>query len=57
MKRPSSANPWLRERPDMKRTYRALMAVATLAALLGVFALYLQPSFLFTLAQQVWSCF
>ena len=41
----------------MNRTYRALMAVATLAALLGVFALSLQPSFLFTLAQQVWSCF
>ena len=41
----------------MNRTHRVCMVVATLAALLGVFALYLQPSFLFTLAQQVWSCF
>jgi hypothetical protein len=31
--------------------------VVAIAVLLGVFALYLQPSFLFTLAQQVWSCF
>lgn len=27
------------------------------AALLGVFALYTRPEFLFTLASQVWSCF
>ena len=31
--------------------------VAALVLLLGVFSLYLQPNFLFTLAQQVWSCF
>ena len=30
---------------------------AALAALLGVFALYTQPGFLFTLANQVWACF
>lgn len=34
----------------------ALWTVA-LAALLGVFALYTRPEFLFTLANQVWSCF
>jgi len=28
-----------------------------LAALGGVFALYVQPSFLVTLVDQVWSCF
>ena len=28
-----------------------------LAALLLVFALYLQPEFMVTLAQQVWACF
>ena len=30
---------------------------AALAALLAVFALYLQPDFMVTLAQQVWACF
>jgi hypothetical protein len=30
---------------------------AALAALLGVFALYTRPDFLFTLANQVWACF
>ncbi|MES2363805.1 MAG: hypothetical protein V4646_18690 [Pseudomonadota bacterium] len=30
---------------------------AALAALLGVFALYTQPDFLVTLANQVWACF
>jgi hypothetical protein len=34
----------------------ALWTVA-IAALLGVFALYTRPEFLFTLANQVWSCF
>ena len=28
-----------------------------LAALLGIFALYTQPDFLITLANQVWACF
>ena len=30
---------------------------AALLVLLGVFALYLQPEFMVTLAQQVWACF
>ena len=41
----------------MTPTHRALAWGVAVAVLLGVFALYLQPSFLFTLAQQVWSCF
>jgi len=32
-------------------------ALAALAALLGVFALYTRPDFLLTLANQVWACF
>lgn len=34
----------------------ALYAVA-IAATLGVFALYLRPEFLLTLADQIWACF
>lgn len=34
----------------------ALYALA-IAAVLGVFALYLRPEFLLTLADQVWACF
>ena len=34
----------------------ALYGVA-LVILLAVFALYLQPDFMVTLAQQVWACF
>lgn len=30
---------------------------AVLAVLLAVFALYLQPEFMLTLADQVWACF
>jgi hypothetical protein len=30
---------------------------AATAALLGVFALYVQPDFLVVLADQVWACF
>jgi hypothetical protein len=41
----------------MSLPHRALAWIAALAVLLGVFTLYLQPEFLFTLAQQVWSCF
>jgi hypothetical protein len=41
----------------MSPLLRSLIWLAAVTALLGVFALYLQPSFLFTLAQQVWSCF
>jgi hypothetical protein len=29
----------------------------TIAATLGVFALYLRPEFLLTLADQIWACF
>ncbi len=41
----------------MKRLHRALLYAAVLGLLLGVFALYLQPDFLRTLADQVWACF
>jgi hypothetical protein len=34
----------------------ALYALA-IAATLGVFALYLRPDFLLTLADQIWACF
>jgi len=34
----------------------ALYALA-IAATLGVFALYLRPEFLLTLADQIWACF
>lgn len=33
-----------------------LIWLALLAALLAVFGLYLQPDFLLTLADQLWSC-
>lgn len=36
---------------------KAALYVLALAATLGVFALYLQPDFLLTLADQLWSCF
>ncbi|WP_255352793.1 MULTISPECIES: hypothetical protein [Diaphorobacter] len=36
---------------------RSIVAVALLAVLLGVFALYLQPDFMLTLADQIWACF
>jgi hypothetical protein len=41
----------------MNASHRFLVWLAALGLLLAVFALYLQPAFLFTLAQQVWSCF
>jgi len=31
--------------------------VLSLAATLGVFALYMRPEFLVTLADQIWACF
>jgi hypothetical protein len=31
--------------------------VLAIAATLGVFALYLRPDFLLTLADQIWACF
>ena len=37
---------------------RKLLAYAlAVAATLGVFALYLRPDFLVTLADQIWACF
>ena len=36
---------------------RALLLLAVLLVLLAVFALYLQPAFMLTLADQLWSCF
>jgi hypothetical protein len=41
----------------MSPTLRAVTWLAAVAVLSGVFALYVQPVFLFTLAQQLWSCF
>ncbi len=37
------------------RTWLAALAAA--AALLAVFAWYLQPGFMLTLADQLWACF
>ncbi len=39
------------------RTRQLAAGIATVAALLGVFALYMRPDFLVTLADQIWSCF
>ena len=36
---------------------QTLVWLGTIAALLGVFALYTQPEFLVLLADQMWSCF
>lgn len=36
---------------------RALLWLAALLVLLAVFALYLRPAFMLTLADQLWSCF
>jgi hypothetical protein len=41
----------------MSARLHILVWLALLGALVLVFSLYLQPTFLFTLAQQVWSCF
>ncbi len=40
-----------------QRALKISVWAATLAALLGVFALYTRPDFLLTLANQVWVCF
>ena len=42
------SNPWIRQ---------ALIGLVCLGALLGVMAMYVQPEFLLTLANQVWGCF
>ncbi len=36
---------------------RLVLAVATTAALGGVFSMYVAPEFMLTLADQLWSCF
>lgn len=42
----------------MRATHKKwLAAVAALLVLLAVFALYLQPGFMLTLADQIWACF
>ena len=42
------SQPWIRQ---------TLIGLVCLAVLLGVMAMYLQPDFLLTLANQVWGCF
>ena len=37
--------------------YRVLSFAGAAAVLAGVFALYLDPDFMVTLAQQLWACF
>jgi len=41
----------------MKHSHRMLFYAAAVGALLVVFAMYTQPDFLVTVANQVWSCF
>ena len=38
-------------------TRRLALWAAVITASLGVFSLYTRPEFLFTLADQLWSCF
>ena len=47
----------LPEAMQIKLWQRILIWAAVLAVLLAVFALYLQPQFMLTLADQVWACF
>lgn len=42
---------------DLPRWARALAGAMALAASLAVFGLYLQPEFLVSLADRMWSCF
>ena len=42
---------------QIKLWQRILIWAAILVVLLAVFALYLQPQFMLTLADQVWACF
>lgn len=41
----------------MTRTGKFAIWGAAAAVLMGVFALYTQPDFLVTLADQIWACF
>ncbi len=40
-----------------RRTVKLLSWIAVLAAMAGVFALYLRPDMLRTMADQLWACF
>ena len=40
-----------------QRARKSLIWLAALAAMAGVFALYLQPEMLRTMADQIWACF
>ena len=42
--------------PLLRPWQRALLWAVVLTGLLAVFALYLQPQFMITLADQVWAC-
>ncbi|GAB1387282.1 hypothetical protein MASR1M59_24300 [Melaminivora sp.] len=41
----------------LARWQRLLLGLGSLALLLAVFAWYLQPDFMLTLADQLWACF
>jgi len=41
----------------MRTHYRLLIVSSAVLVLLAVFSLYLRPSFLVTLADQLWACF
>jgi hypothetical protein len=41
----------------MPRKRQAILFLLTLAALVGVFALYTRPEFLLQLSNQIWACF
>jgi hypothetical protein len=43
--------------PKAPRWWGWLAGLVALAASLGVFALYMQPEFLISLADRLWSCF
>lgn len=42
---------------QLKLWQRSLIWAAVLTVLLAVFAMYLKPEFMLTLADQVWACF
>ncbi len=49
---------WPHKGSEIVKRHRILFLYAgALGVLLGVFALYLHPDFLVTLANQVWACF
>jgi hypothetical protein len=47
----------LRNNPTLSTAGRWLAYLAAGAVLLAVFALYTDPAFLVTLADQIWACF